>query len=362
MARVTARSGANCQRVGGRADCWFSTLPPVRASRTGARVRVPAAIAYTGSVSRTPGTPFTILGSIQLVVAALSFAFLLVTPRGTVLWWADVATTAFMAALGIFTLTIARRTYYAWGLGASLTIFELTALAGLMAVHDAEGQLTVALGLVLMGAFAGYFRPRPWLFAHVLLLSGGFLLVQVWNPHLSSWVQAFVVATVIAAVTGMVSSLAEGLRQQALHDSLTGALNRRGLEVLADAVAATAGRSDAPVAVALLDLDDFKGFNDSNGHVAGDVLLASLATAWRSELRATDLFARYGGDEFALVLPGSTPEDVLEIAERVRRRTEIAWSIGVTQWHAREDLYSALTRADSRLFEAKRARLQDPEI
>jgi diguanylate cyclase (GGDEF)-like protein len=113
-----------------------------------------------------------------------------------------------------------------------------------------------------------------------------------------------------AEVHGAVTTRAE-------HDALTGLRNHGSFQrELGDAVARSEG---APFALIMLDLDSFKGFNDTCGHPAGDALLAAVGDAMRAATRAGDGIYRYGGDEFALVLPGATRVEAFEVVERVRR-------------------------------------------
>jgi diguanylate cyclase (GGDEF)-like protein len=109
----------------------------------------------------------------------------------------------------------------------------------------------------------------------------------------------------------------ETLHRQALTDELTGLANhRRFQEIL---TAAIERREEAPVALVLLDLDDFKQVNDTHGHQIGDTVLAAVGHCLREECRATDEPARYGGEELAVVLSDATLEEAAELAERLRR-------------------------------------------
>jgi diguanylate cyclase (GGDEF)-like protein len=146
----------------------------------------------------------------------------------------------------------------------------------------------------------------------------------------------------------------EDLRELSERDPLTGVLNRRAWDqVLASALR----KGNGPLYVALLDLDDFKGYNDRHGHPAGDDLLRRAATAWRGAVRSADVLARYGGEEFAVLLAGCEADGAIEIAERLRLATidEQRVSIGVARWDGREGATCLVGRADHALYEAKRA-------
>ena len=104
---------------------------------------------------------------------------------------------------------------------------------------------------------------------------------------------------------------------RAEHDALTGLRNHGSFQrELGQAVAAADG---GPFALLMLDLDAFKTFNDTCGHPAGDALLAAIGEAMRPRPRSSDLLYRYGGDEFAVILPGATRIDAFEVVERIRR-------------------------------------------
>ena len=118
-----------------------------------------------------------------------------------------------------------------------------------------------------------------------------------------------------------------------------------------------ARRAAAPLAVALLDLDHFKAFNDQYGHQAGDQLLKSATAAWQSLLRSSDLLARYGGEEFAVLLPGSTLGQGVEVITRLLAVTPLAqtFSAGVALWNGQETSDQVVARADQALYQAKQA-------
>jgi diguanylate cyclase (GGDEF)-like protein len=158
----------------------------------------------------------------------------------------------------------------------------------------------------------------------------------------------------------------EEVQQAARTDALTGLLNHGAMQVRLREEIARAQRDGAALSCVILDLDDFKRVNDSRGHQAGDELLRGVADLLRAELRPYDQVARYGGDEFVLLLPGSDEADACQVAERVRdavaaetepgSRLELAGacSLGVAQWHEPLDASALLERADRALMLAKR--------
>jgi diguanylate cyclase (GGDEF)-like protein len=112
--------------------------------------------------------------------------------------------------------------------------------------------------------------------------------------------------------------LRETLREQSIRDPLTRLFNRRFLEESLERELQLASRKKQPLAVLFLDLDHFKRFNDTFGHDAGDMVLQSLADLFRTFFRATDLCCRYGGEEFAIILPESSSQDAGIRADALR--------------------------------------------
>lgn len=155
------------------------------------------------------------------------------------------------------------------------------------------------------------------------------------------------------------------IQQQALTDALTGCYNRRSFEMQLDKDLLMAKRSHQPLSLVMLDLDRFKQLNDSAGHEAGDMALRKLADCFRQELRGVDSAARFGGDEFALILPQAYSEGALIVAERVRARVEqieipgfgnLSASLGIATFPTHARSRAELTQdADLALYSAKRA-------
>ena len=146
------------------------------------------------------------------------------------------------------------------------------------------------------------------------------------------------------------------LQRMVRTDELTGLPNLRALEEQLPRELARARREGAPLSVAMLDLDRFKAFNDRHGHLAGDRHLKRVAAAWRQVLRPYDILARFGGEEFTIILPGCELGTASGVVERLRQATPggESCSAGVVEWVLNEHPEVLVTRADSALYEAKR--------
>ena len=158
------------------------------------------------------------------------------------------------------------------------------------------------------------------------------------------------------------------LAAAARTDAKTGLLNAGAWQREA-AVEVTRARAQTPLAVAIADIDHFKAVNDTHGHLAGDAVLAAVSAAMRDLLRDCDLCGRFGGEEFALLLPRTTAAEALEITERIRQgisqlaiprdgtaAIRVTISIGVAvPSQARHTLDDLLAAADHALYQAKRS-------
>lgn len=150
------------------------------------------------------------------------------------------------------------------------------------------------------------------------------------------------------------------------HDELTRTLNRRSLVERLRAEIGRCERSGGSFSLAIMDLDHFKSVNDSHGHAAGDEVLRGFAGAVHDAMRVSDVFGRYGGEEFLLILNGSSATGALEAAERIRAAVVsrdwsaaapglgVTVSVGITAFRKGDTIESLLKRSDNALYEAKR--------
>jgi diguanylate cyclase (GGDEF)-like protein len=137
-----------------------------------------------------------------------------------------------------------------------------------------------------------------------------------------------IIGTVLVAHAGRISD-----RERSVTDALTGLPNRRAAEETIRRMVAQAGRSLSPLGVVLLDLDRFRVLNDLHGHSHGDKALAAVGRVLSATIRASDFAARFGGEEFMLLLPGTDRQGSIELAEKIRKqieRTELAQTGPIT--------------------------------
>lgn len=163
--------------------------------------------------------------------------------------------------------------------------------------------------------------------------------------------------------------LGEFYRQLSLNDPLTGLYNRAWLNEMLPKLAARAATDGSPLSLVMIDLDYFKRFNDTHGHIAGDAALAAAAGVIRGALRPSDFAVRYGGEEMLAVLPDTPPQQATMVAERLCQRLRLAvvfpdmrlplphltGSFGVASLMAGDDERSLMAAADAALYRAKEA-------
>ena len=282
-----------------------------------------------------------------------------------------------------------------FGCDPSLTqVQSLVGLLGAVWVYLVTGPVRgAALGLTVLVVVFAMFRLRPrqalgLAVLALLLLGVSSRWLSLTDPfHYPPPVETLHLAYTTAVLAGVallamrVTFLRDLLTQQraeltqalarisqlATRDELTGLPNRRAmLEHLATETARQA-RLKRPLAVALIDLDHFKLINDVHGHAGGDQVLRGFAHRVESELRGADMMARWGGEEFLLMLPDTSIEAAQQCLERLRERLRLSpfdevtpglrltFSAGVTGCLGQGDIESAIERADQAMYRAKRA-------
>lgn len=157
--------------------------------------------------------------------------------------------------------------------------------------------------------------------------------------------------------------------RHATTDALTNLANRHAMQDLFPGEIDRCVQKNSPISMIMIDVDNFKQFNDMFGHIAGDRALSAVSNVLRSQFPPRDLLVRYGGDEFAVLLPGADKEQALEIADRVRLavgsstadgsdsliRIPVRISMGVAELTPPGDLDVLIRAADAALYRAKNA-------
>jgi diguanylate cyclase (GGDEF)-like protein len=267
--------------------------------------------------------------------------------------------------------------------------FAIVAMAAAYVINPpVRGMLLMIVALVLVFA-AFMLSPRAsralGFFAVTLLglvmLAMATHAPQTFDPALERIHFAFaaVVLPVISMLAGDLSEMRSRLKVQkaelqhalarihklATRDDLTGLVNRRHMEELAAMEQRRAMRSGSLPCLCLVDIDHFKRINDHHGHAAGDEVLRLFARHAEASMRETDVLARWGGEEFLVMLPDTQPDEARTGFERLRRvlsrdeawgahaHMRVSFSAGLTHWRPGEALRDALARADHALYEAK---------
>jgi two-component system chemotaxis family response regulator WspR len=159
------------------------------------------------------------------------------------------------------------------------------------------------------------------------------------------------------------------VERHARTDAITGLRNRHAMEESFMREITRCEKDEAPISLIMIDIDNFKVFNDQFGHVAGDRALSTVADILRQQFRPRDLLVRYGGDEFAVLLPGAGQDQATIIADRVRQSVSgntadsndsliqipVRISMGVAELKAGGSLMTLIRAADAALYRAKHA-------
>jgi diguanylate cyclase (GGDEF)-like protein len=153
----------------------------------------------------------------------------------------------------------------------------------------------------------------------------------------------------------------QALQHMVFTDSLTQVSSRHYMEQRADLEIAKSLKHSSPLSLVIFDLDDFKKINDQFGHTAGDTALKNVCNTTKSALRKNDVIARFGGDEFVLLMPGLNQLEAQQVVERVKHKiqaikignTSMSCSFGIAELSKNEDFDSLFMRADLVLYISK---------
>lgn len=165
-------------------------------------------------------------------------------------------------------------------------------------------------------------------------------------------------------ITELESAL-EAASAKVKEDQLTGAYNRRGLAEHFQREISRAERTNSDLSVALIDVDNFKQLNDRYGHLTGDDALKYLVDVMKHNMRPADIVARFGGEEFVLLMPDTPVDEAIDTVQRLQReltrtffmanndRLVITFSAGIAKWHLGEQDIEVIERADQAMYQAK---------
>ncbi|MGA8210627.1 MAG: diguanylate cyclase [Nocardioidaceae bacterium] len=175
-------------------------------------------------------------------------------------------------------------------------------------------------------------------------------------PHVHTAGRAAVEAVAVEAGAALTNErMRLDLELSTVTDTLTGLLNRRGWDAAVDRLRQHSARTGDRFTLALVDLDHFKRYNDTFGHLAGDEALKGFAVQAQQALRAVDVLARWGGEEFTVALHATSGQDALEVLERLRgcAPSGLTCSVGYVEVGPGDDLERGLSAADAALYQAK---------
>jgi diguanylate cyclase (GGDEF)-like protein len=202
--------------------------------------------------------------------------------------------------------------------------------------------------------------------SHLMVMSHSLLWQMVDRSHAFAKNLLIVLSERVRSDNEFIAKRLGVLRQaevNAVTDALTGLGNRHWMQDMFERELARARRNGSPLCLMMVDVDQFKWLNDRFGHIPGDRVLAAVADALRERLRPTDLIARFGGDEFAILLPGMQLDQAAQAAERLREhveqaalpesKTRVTISVGVTLARVDDSIDTLVHRADEAMYAAK---------
>ncbi|SFT72761.1 diguanylate cyclase (GGDEF) domain-containing protein [Selenomonas sp. GACV-9] len=223
--------------------------------------------------------------------------------------------------------------------------------------------LVPLLGLVAAGTLDGFSRHFHWLTAKGYWLPYGTITIGIFVLYIVQQ-QIRRERLLLARAAGLEEAVAEAVARSEI-DTLTQCYNRNRMQAVLEAEISQHRQEKEPFSLIMLDIDFFKHINDTYGHDAGDEVLATFAGVIRNNIKKSDIFIRWGGEEFILICRGCSGDEAFLVAERLRRQVEwsrifsqrrITCSVGVASWQGENDSAAQLIkRVDTALYTAKRS-------
>lgn len=288
--------------------------------------------------------------------------------RGAPFWWITASLAAFLfgdcvwVVLGNLGGAGEALVGTPWFARALESVFLVAfVLFGVAALHPGAREIAepadarpAGLGRGLLALLTGASLIAPVVLA---AQTAGGEVADGWSIAFCSAALFLLVVSRMALLLRQVEQQSRQVRELSRSDELTGLPNRRAWNDELPRALERARRRGEPVAVAILDLDHFKRYNDTYGHPAGDHLLKAATAAWHSVLRDVDVIARYGGEEFVVLLPAAGTGDGYRALARALAATPLrqTFSAGLAVWDGEETSDELLQRADAALYVAKGA-------
>ncbi|MEN8727878.1 MAG: GGDEF domain-containing protein [Sulfurovum sp.] len=325
---------------------------------------------------------FKMLNSIFIIVAFFSALFGLLSDLGV----NDIGPIhskvnyiySFLTIMLIFFLRLSKKNYNLT-VHALLIISLLAFTSALIFVPQDEFRmiwfyLLISVAYMIDDKTSGIFYTLASIL--IIITVNFFIDLQLSQIAINSSVLGLVIGSFLSyTYTNKITNYENSLKQQnsslsvlASTDYLTGIMNRRMFNEISERYFHTGQKGNLNLTLLLLDLDHFKNINDTYGHQVGDQLLVSFVNTIEKFLRKSDIFARIGGEEFAILLSGVERKDAFNLAEKIRHEVEnmtiqsegknifVRTSIGITQADKTDDSFDdVFTRADFALYKAKKA-------
>jgi diguanylate cyclase (GGDEF)-like protein len=266
-------------------------------------------------------------------------------------YWQSVVLIALVPTFWVLCQEVWRNNYEARVLFTGLIVFSICAINDLLINMDIN--TIVEVRLMSVGFLA-------------MLISMGVSLAGRFNNMLTSLeIQVNARTAELSQVNDQLAAANQSLVEMTRIDPLTGLLNRRGLIAEAEIERQRFLRQKEPLSLVIADVDHFKQFNDVHGHACGDFVLKSVAGLFQKYIRDIDRVARWGGEEFVLLFPGTNENGLKNIADKLRQRIEnheinyegktlsVTLTFGCAEYRTDESLDDCLDRADAALYKGK---------